>query len=154
MSNCSFQRSLQKSKWAITLFYLFLKERPRERSLFRSFKKSDKNRNCSFSLSKRANELKWAKNEGFSISLIFRSKKRAIPHFQNERMLNPAAAGLGNCSFLLFSKEQLSHRSLIHSFRNSDWAIACSFALLKKSKWAIALFRALCIRANEQLLFT
>jgi len=70
-------------------FLLFSKERTKERSLFRSFKKSDKKSDHSFAFSKRAKEQKWAKNERFSKSLSFRSKKRAIAHFQNERMPNP-----------------------------------------------------------------
>jgi len=42
MSARSFRCFLQKSEWAIALFLLFSKERPKERSLFCSFKKSDK----------------------------------------------------------------------------------------------------------------
>jgi len=110
MSDCSFCRSLQKSEWALALFLLFSKERPKEWSLFCSFKKSDKKSYRSFALSNRAtkraialllfrkewkskNERKWAKMcKKWAIFQIdhFSLKKRAIAHFQNERMPNPA----------------------------------------------------------------
>jgi len=81
-------------------------------------------------------------------ALFKRATKRAIAliaPFQNKQMHNPAAAGLGNRSFahrsfLLFSKEQMSDRSLWCSFQNSEWAIALFFALFKRAtKRAIAL---------------
>jgi len=118
MSNRSFWGSLQKSEWAIAHFLLFSKEQPKDWLLFCSFKKSSKKSDRSFILSKRAtkraSEQKWAKNERFSKSLIFRSKKLALAHFQN-----------GAIAYLL----------IIHfrSFQKSNWAITGSFALLKKA---------------------
>jgi len=123
LSDRSFCCSLQKSKWAIALFSLFSKERQKERSLFRSFKKNDEKSNRSFTLSKRAKEQKW----GIWKIANFLLKKRAIAHFQNEQMANPGCRVgqslirlFAHHSFLLLSKEQLSNRLLICSFKKSD----------------------------------
>jgi len=57
---------------------------------FALFKKSNEKSDRFFALSKRAKKQKLAKNEQFSKWLIFCSKKRAIAHFQKERMPNPS----------------------------------------------------------------
>jgi len=144
MSNRSFCHSLQKSKWVIALFC--------------SFQKSNKKSDCSFALSTRAKKQKLAKNKRFSKWLLFGSKKRASAHFQNEQMANPGCrvgqsliCSFAHCSFPLLSKERLSNRLLICSFKKSDWAIALFVALCIR---AIALFLLFSKeQQKEQLLF-
>jgi len=92
MSNRSFFALFAKEQMSDRSFFALFKrttKRPIALSLFqkerqksdRSFKKSDKKGDRSFPLSKRAKEQKLAKNERFSKSLIFRSKKRPITYF-------------------------------------------------------------------------
>jgi len=77
-------------------------------SFCRSFQKSDEK----------------SENERFSNSHIFRSKKRAIAHYQYEQILGNSFAHLLNRSSLifkraivqlLFKKEQISDRSFCRS---------------------------------------
>jgi len=68
-------RSLQKSERAIALFCRSFEKSEWAIAFFRSFQKCDEKSDGSFALSKRAKERKWAKNERFSKSLNFRSKK-------------------------------------------------------------------------------
>jgi len=76
MSDRSFLALFKRATKRAIALLLFQKEQQKEWSLFRSFKKSDEKSDRSFALSNRAKDQKWA-------------KKRAIAHFQNERMPNP-----------------------------------------------------------------
>jgi len=117
MSDRSFCSSLQKSEWAIALFC--------------SFQKSDEKSDRSFALSKRATKRvikeRMSENEhkmsGFPNRSFF-AQKRAIAHVQNKQLANPGCrvGQLLICSFAHF-----------RSFQKSDWAIPCSFALLKRA---------------------
>jgi len=147
MCNRSFCRPLQKSERAITLcvallkraivltISLFWKERQKERSLLRSFKKYEKVKMC----------------EKLAIFQIphFSSKKRAIAHCQTRSMrkwlkwaigqllicsfVHLFICSIAHCSFSLFSKERLCDRSLNCSLKKSECAIALWAALLKRA---------------------
>jgi len=133
LSDCLLIRSFKKSKWAIALFSLFSKELPKERSLFQKewqkeqslFQKEQwKERSLFQKERKSENEQKMS---NFPNRSFFAQKKERLLIFKMSKW-TALAAGLGNCSFAHF-----------HSFQKSDWAIA--------------LFVALCKRANERLLF-
>jgi len=116
--------SFQKSDCAIARSFALWK-RANERSLLLSlFAKKQKSDRSFFDLSKIA--WKWAKNERFSKSHIFRSKKRPIAHYQYEQILgNRSLAHLLNLSSLIFKRAfvQLLAKSLFKKERMSD----CSF---------------------------
>jgi len=164
MSNRSFQKSDQKSERSFALskraiaLSLFQKQRQKERSLFRSFKKSERTKmsekmsyfpNRSFFAQKKEQSLIFKMNKCLTLQLQgWAIAHSLIAHFRlfkraNERQLFSALFAkeqMSNLSFLLFSKEQLKERSLFRSFKKSDQKSDRSFALSKRAtKRAIAL---------------
>jgi len=168
--DCSFFALFKRATKRAIAPLVFQKERQKELWFFPSFMKSD----CSFTLSKKAEEQKRAKNELFSKLLIF-AQKKSYCSFSKWTNAQPCSCKVGQlliCSF--------AHHSF-RSFQKSDWAIARSFTLLKKanerllfsslfakegmsnrsfwhslqkSKWAIALFLLVSKeRPKERLLF-
>jgi len=146
MSNCSFRCSLQKSKWAITLFLLFLKERPKEgpkeRSLFCSFKKSNKKSDwllfCYFKKSDKKSDR--------SLALSKRAKMSDFPN---------RSFSLKKNWLLIFKMSECPTLLYFCFFQKSDTMSDCSFSFCSISLSLIVLLKWAKMRmsdwANERL---